>query len=420
MSSNGYISARPDTPWKLNRATLAGIAVALAIGSCTIVFSEPALTDVLMMAVIVGIPALGVGYFGRVALANFGVWMAIVALGIYATAFSTTFDTGLKHQIVTLYLVAGSFVLAAYIAADPEPRIGLILVCYVAAALLATIAAFIGYFRLLPGAYELFTNYGRARGTFKDPNVYGAAIAPAIIACFWVMLRQPPRRALLAAAIALPLVIGLLISFSRGAWISVGLSTAILASIALISSRRNTDFQRFGTFAAVGTGAIIVALLAVMQIEQVRSLLEQRASFDQSYDSGPEGRFGGQAKARQLILDNPMGIGTHTFRDTYHREEPHNVYLSTFLNAGWLGGLLYIVSIAATLYVGLRQSLQRTALQGPVLIVAASFAGLAFEGCVIDSDHWRTFFILMGCIWGLADSGRIACDPSQRRDDTEA
>ena len=127
---------------------------------------------------------------------------------------------------------------------------------------------------------------------------------------------------------------------------------------------------------------------------------------DQSYDHGPEGRFGGQAKARALIIDNPLGIGTHTFRDRHHHEEPHNVYLTTFLNSGWVGGLAYIALVALTVAVGLRGSLRNGYLQMPYAIATATLLALALEGFIIDTDHWRHFFIPMGIIWGLADSAR--------------
>ncbi len=231
------------------------------------------------------------------------------------------------------------------------------------------------------------------------------------------MLRETPRRAAIAAAIALPIVIGIFVSFSRGAWVSLLISVVVLFGVAMYTSRRRADFRRFNTFIAAGSAAVVLSLFAVTQVEHVRSLLETRASLDQSYDSGPEGRFGGQAKARRLIAENPMGIGTHTFRVVHHAEEPHNVYLSMFLNAGWLGGFFYIVSVGATLAVGMRGALERGTLQGPMLVLTAAFAGLSFEGFVIDSDHWRTFFILMGGIWGLADAGTPTIDGSRRRDD---
>ena len=37
------------------------------------------------------------------------------------------------------------------------------------------------------------------------------------------------------------------------------------------------------------------------------------------------------------------------------------------------------------------------------LIVAyATFVGEAVEGLIVDTDHWRHFFLLLGLIWGLA------------------
>jgi hypothetical protein len=39
----------------------------------------------------------------------------------------------------------------------------------------------------------------------------------------------------------------------------------------------------------------------------------------------------------------------------------------------------------------------------PYMITAvAVFIGEVAEGFVIDTDHWRHFFLLLGIIWGLA------------------
>jgi O-antigen ligase len=291
------------------------------------------------------------------------------------------------------------------------------MVCYVGGCLIATAAAVVGYFGIVPSAYDLFTNYGRARGTFKDPNVLGAALAPAIVFLVWVVLRKPLRMAMLAAAVCLVLAIGLLIAFSRGAWVSTAFSVLLAAWLTLVTTRRTADFRRFAAVAALGTIALAATLTAALQLDAVHELFEERASLDQSYDEGPDGRFGGQAKARALILEHPFGIGTHTFRDTYHPEEAHNVYLTQFLNAGWLGGIFYIISVFGTLAAGLYAIRRRTALQGPLIVATASFAGVVFEGFIIDTDHWRHFFILMALIWGLVDAGTVASTAGGRRHD---
>ena len=156
--------------------------------------------------------------------------------------------------------------------------------------------------------------------------------------------------------------------------------------------------------------------MAVLQIPKVSKLMQQRASLTQGYDEGPEGRFGGQSKAFQLILGSPFGIGTHTFRERHHHEEVHNVYLTMFHYAGWLGGLLFIASVLFTLIVGTSHALQMGALQGLQVVAVASFAGLVVEGFVIEIDHWRHFFIVLALIWGLCDAQRkAAAKPSPRR-----
>lgn len=425
MTAKPAISLQPaanrdqlqSSAWTVSAGTLAGIAVAGAMGTSSIVFSEPAVADVLMAAVIVGLPLLGVVRFGPMSILNLALWLVLVALGFAACSVATTFDTAVTHQAVTLFLALGAFVLAGYVAADPEPRFRLIMMCYVAGGVIAAAAAVIGYFQLMPSAYDLFTNYGRARGTFKDPNVLGAALAPAIVYLAWTVLRRPLRQALLAASVGLPLVFALLLTFSRGAWASVAVSLMLVVWLAFVTTRRAVDMRRLFAVAILGTATLATALGSALELEAVEGIFEERASFDQDYDEGPDGRFGGQAKAIGLILDNPFGIGTHTFRDTYHREEAHNVYLTQFLNAGWLGGLAYIVSVFATLAAGIYAIRRRTALQGPLIVATAAFAGAVFEGFVIDSDHWRHFFILMALVWGLVDADPPVATAGRRSDD---
>jgi O-antigen ligase len=398
-------------------ARLTEILVWLAMTTSSFVLFEPAPVDLLMAIIIVLGPLLGVVQFGTVSLLGLIVWLAMTAVGIIAVAMAPTFGSALAHQIVTLFLAVGAFVLAGFIAKDPEYRFELVFSGYLIGALIAAAAGAIGYFSLFPGAYELFTNYGRARGTFKDPNVLGAALAPAFVYLCWIMVRDKPREARIAAILAVPLAFVLLIGFSRGAWISVGMSVVMLGWIALVTSRRQTDFRRLGMLAAGSIVGLVLLVTIAMQVPAVQSLMNQRASMDQGYDNGPDGRFAGQAKARRLILENPFGIGTHTFRTVHHHEEAHSVYLTMFLNAGWLGGYVYVISCLIALVVGFRGAMRRGALQGAFVVATASFAGVAFEGWIVDTDHWRHFFILLGCIWGLSDANPPVIDPSRRRDD---
>ncbi len=417
LSSDGFF--RHGDVLRVRGDRVAVLLVGAAIVSSSIVFSEPAVADLLMLGAIVGLPMLGTLRIGTFTAINLVLWLAIVGLSFAAAGLSPTPDTAVKHQLITLFLVLGSVVIAGFVAGDPIPRFQLIMWCYLAACLLATAAAVAGYFELFPGAYDLFTSYGRARGTFKDPNVYGAALAPALAFVGWHVLRAPWPEVRRVAMLGLPLLVGLLLCFSRGAWFAAVMAIAILFAIAVLRARRRDDFNRFGVVVASGLTVLGVGFVVLVQFDQVWSLLVERFSLVQSYDEGPDGRFGGQAKALMLALDHPFGIGTHTFRELHHHEEPHNVYLSMFLNAGWLGGLFYLSSVVLTIVVGLRIALRNSSLQGPLLVAVAGFTGVALEGAIIDTDHWRHYFLAMGLVWGLVDA-QPPLEPARRRSGNDA
>ncbi len=386
------------------REDIAALAVSAAVLSGSMVLFEPAPTDALMLALVVLLPILGVVRLGHFTLICGLLLLITVCLSLALTPLSATIGSAVKHQLVTLFLVLGAIVVAAYIAADPVARFERIMRCYIAACLFATVCGLIGYFHILPGTYELFTEYGRARGTFKDPNVYGAALTPAIAYLAWNILRSPIRQAGLSSAILLVFAVGLVLSFSRGAWIATTLAVVTVGVISATRGRRREDVRRLMVFLGVGVLGISIAVTGLLQVEKVRDLLTERFSLSQQYDEGPDGRFGGQVKALELIAENPFGIGTHTFRARHHHEQAHNVYLTIMMDAGWLGGLTFIAAIVLSIGVGLYRATFNSALQGPILVCAATVFALSFEGIVIDLDHWRHYFLFLGCLWGLTDA----------------
>jgi hypothetical protein len=44
----------------------------------------------------------------------------------------------------------------------------------------------------------------------------------------------------------------------------------------------------------------------------------------------------------------------------------------------------------------------------PLFLVAyAAFVGVALEGLIVDTDHWRHFYLLMAIIWGLMSASHV-------------
>ena len=139
----------------------------------SIVFSEPAVADVLMLVVIFAVPAArrhdasgACAHRSLIALAR-----ASSASGSRPLACRRTSTRRITHQLVTLFLAAERLRACGLhrgrSRAALPPRHD---VATSSAAWSRRLAAFVGYFELLPSAYDLFTNFGRARGTFKDPE----------------------------------------------------------------------------------------------------------------------------------------------------------------------------------------------------------------------------------------------------------
>jgi O-antigen ligase len=101
------------------------------------------------------------------------------------------------------------------------------------------------------------------------------------------------------------------------------------------------------------------------------------------------------------FLDHPFGMGPYAFQDKYGLQQ-HNVYLQALLVYGWVGGAAYIALVLMTLVVGLRASAIRTDWQPYLIAAYGAFVGEVLESFIIDSDHWRHYFLLLGMVWGLS------------------
>ena len=72
-----------------------------------------------------------------------------------------------------MYLAVTALFFAAMLGANTERRVAALMRGCMIAGVIAAFAGVAAYFKLIPGSAE-FLLYDRARGTFKDPNVFGA------------------------------------------------------------------------------------------------------------------------------------------------------------------------------------------------------------------------------------------------------
>ena len=371
------------------------------MASSSTVFAEPAPVDLALIALIVLLPAAGLITLSRPLLVYALLWLLVVAGGCIGSMSAFDFGVAAKQVVITFYLSMASVVLAAFIQRDPARHISLIMNAYLLAALVATAAAFVGYFNLVPPLTDLLTEFGRARGTFKDPNVYGAFVVPALVYCLHLGFSGRGATAGLALAATGFLLLGALLSFSRGAWSNAAVSIGLFTLLSVLTSGSNRLRLRIAGLVVAAAVAGTLVLGTAIQSPAVSVLLTERAQVTQSYDELPNGRFAGHEKAKALIVSHPLGIGPLQFGGNYHSEDVHEVYLNVLIGHGWIGGAAYILVVLLTLVLGFAAAFRRGPAQALLLASLSSYAGAVGEGFIVDTDHWRHFFLLMSIIWGV-------------------
>jgi hypothetical protein len=279
--------------------------------------------------------------------------------------------------------------------------------------MIASVAATAGYFNLVPGGHDLLTLYERARGTFKDPNVLGAFLILPALFTLQSVVSEPFARAFRSAVAFGIIALAILLAFSRAAWGGLILTSAFMLALMILTSASRAERSRIVALAvlAVVAGAALIAVL--LSFDSISEMFRQRASLEQSYDEGRFGRFGRHILGAQMALDLPFGIGPLQFH-RYFPEDTHNSYLNAFMSGGWLSGICYPALILLTVIFGFRQLFVRVPWQRPYLAIYSAFLGTVGESFVIDTDHWRHFWMMLGAIWGMIAANPSLMSPAER------
>jgi len=387
--------------------TLRGVLLWLMGFAGAFVFIEPSPYEVTGVVAIAIFALTGLAL--RAALVPLLLLLVFLNVG-YATAMLQVVDQGkvVTWVLVSAYLALTAIVYAAMLGANTQARLSWLMRGCLAAGLIASLVAIAAYFRLFGGLSDLFLLYGRARGTFNDPNVLGAfLVLPALLA-FQRMLAGRLSTAMGGGVLLLILLAALFLSFSRAAWGQFAFAALLLMGMTFAVSRAPSERLRIALIATVGTVVALLLVAALLSVGQVADLFKERATFDQNYDLGHLGRFGRYILGFDLMLDRPLGIGALQFSKSYFREDPHNTFLNTFMSGGWLGGFAYLTLTLVTAVRGFRFVFARTPWQPTYHVVYATFLGVAGESAIIDIDHWRHYFLILGVLWGLMAVSRPA------------
>ena len=371
-------------------------ALAVGVFLAGYVINEPAPYELVMVALIAIWALFGL----RVSrtIAPLLVLLCVFNIGglISMTQMAELKDTPL-YIAVSLFLAFTAVFYAAIIERD-HTLLPVIFRAYTAAAVFTSVLGVLGYFHLLPGA-EIFTLYDRARGGFQDPNVFGPFLMLPVAWLTYGVFRERPSKAPLLIAALLIISLGNFLSFSRAAWGMQVFIVLMVTAIVFIESQSAKFRLRIILLFGFAIVLLAAVLLVAMQIPSVSDMFFNRAKLVQEYDGARLGRFARHWIGYGMAMENPLGIGPLVFGQTLG-EDTHNIWLKALLDYSWLGFATYMALTWITLGIGFKLLFRKRPWQQFLVCAYAVYVAHVFVGNIIDTDHWRHFYLLLGIIWG--------------------
>lgn len=377
---------------RLLKSFTLGLGVALA----GYVINEPAPYELYMVAIIAVWSLLGLRISRTVT--PLLVMLVVFNVGgmISMTQMAELKDAPL-YICVSLFLAFSAVFYAAVIERE-HTLLPVIFRAYTAAAVFTSVLGVLGYFHALPGA-EIFTLYDRARGGFQDPNVFGPFL---LLPCAWLtygILKDRPAKAPFLTACLLIVSLGVFLSFSRAAW---GMMVFIVLAVPLvlfIGAGSNIFRLRIMLIGMAALVFLVLALLVALQIPTVSDMFFNRAKLVQDYDGARLGRFARHGLGYLMAMEHPLGIGPLVFGPIYG-EDTHNIWIKALLDYSWAGFAAYVTLTWVTLGIGFKLLFRDRPWQPFLVSAYVVYVAHVFVGNIIDTDHWRHFYLLLGIIWG--------------------
>jgi O-antigen ligase len=383
------------------------LAAAIGVALLGVVFLDPAPAD-LVLFVVIGVALATARFRPRVPSAALAALLAFLVLGLLSSVEAVDGVAAAIFLATTAYLVLLAAWLSGFV--DSPARARLVAGAYLIAATSSAALGIVALFFAVPGR-DLLLEASRARALFQDPNVFGPFLVP--IALILVEDLLTPRlfrfgRTVKAGLLAI-LVLGVVLSYSRGAWGNLAVGAVVL--LAVIGLRRGG-----------GRKIVAVALLATFVAALVGMLLMATGSSDflverarlQQYDSG---RFAAQVFGVESAERYPLGLGPGQF-ESYASISAHSAYVRALAEQGVGGLVVFAVFLFSTFAAALSNAVagRETYGIGSAALLGA-FCGMLVSSFAIDTMHWRHFWLVVALIWAGWARSRLRQRPAAMRSD---
>jgi O-antigen ligase len=385
-------------------------AAALGFALLGIVLVEPAPADLVFFVVIAVALATGGIHIHRVSPAA-GIVGAFLALNLVSAVEVVGYERAVAFFATTAYVAILALWLAGWV--TNRRRAKVVAGGYVVAATVSASLGLLALFLPLPGR-ELMVFEDRVQALFKDPNVFGPFLVPAVLILMEETLT--PRlfgfRRVLKGLLLLLLTLGLIFSYSRGAWANLAVGVGMV--LVVMALRRGGGRKVLLALTLALVAAVLVA--GAVSLSGSGDFLADRARI-QSYDAD---RFGAQAAGLEPAQRYPFGVGPGQF-ELVAPISAHSTYVRVLAEQGLPGFVAFLALLVFTLGAALANAAagRDTYGIGSAALLGA-WCGILVNSFVIDTLHWRHLWVVAALIWaGWArrriGSRRVSQPPSADR-----
>lgn len=364
------------------------------MASSAIVYIEPSPVDLGIIFLLI----LGILFSKIIVLKNTtfpNVFIYIFLIGNVLSMFSTTDKSRATfYLLITIYLILSWYLFIGVINKYQDKAIKTIFSGYTFAALYSCLLTIVAYFKTFVPNRDFLLRYGRLTGFFKDPNVFGPFMVPITILSFSKILDKnngmSKRKRLFWIFMFVLTSSGVLLSYSRAAWGNYIAALGIFIFLRmLIKPTKSFIIKNTILLILLGFG-----LSYIISLPQVQTMFYHRFAY-QEYDNE---RFSIQDQALETSLKTPLGIGPDHSVLVLGRGT-HNTYLRVWVENGVIGLLGFLCFIIFTCFRALKNYYIYK--DDVSLLVLASLVGILINSLVIDTLHWRHFWLLLALPWAV-------------------
>jgi hypothetical protein len=204
------------------------------------------------------------------------------------------------------------------------------------------------------------------------------------------------------------ILLGILLSFSR---IAVVAASFTLIGYIIFQNRKYPRRLILMMLSLLLIGMVLFAVASLSSPEFIAKLSD-RLTFAKSYDLGEEGRYHRYVLVIPMILSNPIGKGVLQLEKIFP-EPIHNIWLSSFVNYGWLAGFTWITLVISSVIVAVLN--YRRTQSNVVIALLLSLTGIVMCTSLHEGEHWRHLWLMFGLTWGFCTVNFPAAPATKKR-----